>query len=377
MEEGRIGILTFHCSDNYGAMLQAYALKKYLLLEGIKAAIVPYAPPFMTGRHWWFPYVPNKGWAGCLEWAYGWKMHLSMRGDFFRQRANMKYFRRKYLTEEGKRTLYLSSQLKELAYSYYIVGSDQIWNPVITCGLRKEYFGAFGNRYKKKVIAYAASLGGVKLAAEYEEQLAELLSHVDAVSVREEEAVSYIQKFYQGEVLAVLDPVFLLEKEQWQEIEKIREEDGYVLVYLTEENRELDDYAERLARKRNLAVIELGLNKRKTDMRWRTDYTAGPAEFLGYIHKADYVVTNSFHAIAFSILYRKQFIAFVHRTFGSRTQNILNICGLENRIYRTDADIDSRIEWDKVEMRIQGYRHRSENFLKKNIPGDAYRRNRP
>ena len=229
MEEGRIGILTFHCSDNYGAMLQAYALKKYLLLEGIKAAIVPYAPPFMTGRHWWFPYVPNKGWAGCIEWAYGWKMHLSMRGDFFRQRANMKYFRRKYLTEEGKRTLYLSSQLKELAYSYYIVGSDQIWNPVITCGLRKEYFGAFGNRYKKKVIAYAASLGGVKLAAEYEEQLAELLSHVDAVSVREEEAVSYIQKFYQGEVLAVLDPVFLLEKEQWQEIEKIS---GYEYLIL-------------------------------------------------------------------------------------------------------------------------------------------------
>ena len=62
-----VGILTFHCADNYGGMLQAYGLKRYLTRKGLKAHIIPYEPPFMTGRHWWIPYVP----AGSILQIFG------------------------------------------------------------------------------------------------------------------------------------------------------------------------------------------------------------------------------------------------------------------------------------------------------------------
>ena len=89
----------------------------------------------------------------------------------------MKAFRRKYLLEHGQHRLFFASQLNRLSYETYIVGSDQIWNPDITCGLRKEYFGEFENEKKKKVIAYATSMGGAALAERYDEEFSELLKN--------------------------------------------------------------------------------------------------------------------------------------------------------------------------------------------------------
>ena len=121
---------------------------------------------------------------------------------------------------QGK--LLFSGQLKWLPYSCYIVGSDQIWNPDITYGLRRAYFGAFVNKRKKRVIAYAASLGGAALAEQYKQEFSGLISCVDVVSVREEEAIPYVENCAQKEVVAVLDPVFLLQRESWQQVEKAR-----------------------------------------------------------------------------------------------------------------------------------------------------------
>lgn len=367
-----IGILTFHCSDNYGAMLQAYALKNYLWKKGIDAQIVRYEPPYMTGRHWWIPYIPIKGVAGCL-WIglQSWKNHLKMGKDFFRMRANMEDFRKRYLIENGQRKLMFPGQLKKLSYRCYIVGSDQIWNPDITCGLRKVYFGAFYNRKREKVVAYGASLGGNSLSAKYDKHFSELLSHVDVISVREEEAVSYIRKFYQNDVTAVLDPVFLLAKRDWIEIERQPEADGYILVYATEKNDEMMCYAKRLSQEKNLPVIELRTTAIEETSFW-ADYTAGPSEFLGYIHKADYIISNSFHAVGFSIIYEKKFLVFQHSDRGARIRNILRIHELEDRIYKEkiEVDIDQPVDWYRVRQRMRETVKQSEDFLMKNIMRD-------
>ena len=100
-----VGILTFHCSNNYGAMLQAYGLKRYLQSRRIRTDIVRYEPVYMTGRHWWIPYSPIKGlkgriW-GVLNMWNGFLTHMRMREDFSRQRRNMNRFRFRYLVDNS------------------------------------------------------------------------------------------------------------------------------------------------------------------------------------------------------------------------------------------------------------------------------------
>lgn len=366
----KAGIITFHCADNYGAMLQAYGLKRYLCDYGIEADIVRYEPPFMTGRHWWFPYIPIGGTKESFKREVDrWKAHRRMKMDFFRLRANMRAFRRRYLVRWGQRKILFASQMKMLRYRCYIVGSDQIWNPDITCGLRKVYFGAFDNTRKEKVVAYAASLGGAVLADKYDEEFSRLLEHVDVVSLRESAAIPYLERFNRRNITAVLDPVFLLEKKEWEKIEKIPEKQGYILVYTTEYDKGLIDYVQELSRNKGLSVIQLKTNTDGIATDFLIDYTAGPSEFLGYIHKADYIVTNSFHMVAFSIIYQKKFLAFLHSSYGTRISNILQIYGLENRLCNAVnvSEIDDFVDWRKAMHGAEEHIKKSKEFLMEHI----------
>ena len=91
--KAEVGIITFHCSNNYGAMLQAYGLKRFLCDSGIPAEIVRYEPPYMTGRHWWIPYAPIQGLKGRIWGLFhmwnGFRAHMRVKEQFSRQRANM------------------------------------------------------------------------------------------------------------------------------------------------------------------------------------------------------------------------------------------------------------------------------------------------
>lgn len=367
------GILTFHCSDNYGAMLQAYGLKQYCHKIGIEADIVRYEPPFLTGRHWWIPYVPVGGGRKILKTGLiEWKVHRTMGSGFFRLRTSMRDFRKKYLIEKGQRKIYFVRGLRKLPYRYYIVGSDQIWNPDITLGLRKAYFGAFVNPRKEKVIAYGASLGGSELSPKYDREFQMLLQSVDAVSLREAEAISYVKRLYQKQdISSVIDPVFLLQKEEWQKLEKKSGKKGFLFVYMTEYNQELTDFARNLAKDRKLNIVEVKKGKKQKKRGFLIDNTAGPGEFLGYIHEADYVITNSFHGTAFSIIYEKQFLVFQHSSLGARISNILKIHGLEERLYDRDhsGNIDSPIDWGAVRERTAAQVEKSRRFLTENVTG--------
>lgn len=365
-----VGILTFHCADNYGAMLQAYGLKEYLRQREVKVEIVQYEPPYMTGRHWWIPYIPVGGLPGILYYGWHrWKKNLKMGRAFFEKRTKMECFRRQCLTEGKRKKLYLDVQLKKLTYRYYIVGSDQIWNPSITCGLRKAYFGHFKNSHKEKVIAYAASLGTAALPSKYDRTFAELIKHVDAVSVRERAAVSYVKQFYDKDVTAVLDPVFLLEKKEWEKITKLPVHKKFIFIYMTEQNDKLVDFAKKLSAAKGWEIIKVTDGVAIDDEEIVTDYTAGPSEFLGYVRQADYVISSSFHVIAFSIIFQKEFAAFLHSSVGERISNILKVSGLENRLYKenTGVETEGSVDWKEVEKRIKENVETAGNFLMDNI----------
>lgn len=367
---GAVGILTFHCADNYGAMLQAYGLKRFLEERGITVDIVPYEPPFMTGRHWWIPYIPACSFLKilCRGWN-GWKRNIMLGKDFFRQRTNMRRFRKKYLIRAGQKRLFFKSQLRKLQYQCYIVGSDQIWNPDITLGLRKVYFGAFGSRRKKKVIAYAASLGGDCLSEKYDRKFSELLRHVNVISVRERAAIPYIKQFCRKKVCVMPDPVFLLKENEWKKIEKIPDRENFIFVYMTEFNSELVHYVKVLAKQKKLGIVQIkgGLEINLPNV--IADRIAGPAEFLGYVHKADYIVTNSFHGVAFSIIYQKKFLVFQHSSLGERINNILTVYDMQDRVYRKgeNIEIERDIEWERIREHTEDNVRKAENFLLRHI----------
>ena len=372
-----VGILTFQCADNFGAMLQTYGLKTYLNQNGIRADVIRYDPPFMTGRYWlipYFPYLGKKHMRRMYKIARSrfetFRVNLRAGGIFFIRRARMRQFREEYLVEKGQPRLLSINRFQKLPYAYYIVGSDQIWNPDITCGLRKAYFGAFDNKKKKKVIAYGASFGGTSLASQFGEEFFALIQNVDAVSVREEEAIPYVKQFYKKDVISVLDPVFFLEKNIWQKMEHKPDRRRFIFVYITEKNQELSDYVCKLSQEKNLPVVEISADERLTTGKaTAVDFSAGPSEFLGYIHRAEYVVSNSFHAVAFSIIYQKQFLAFTHSNRGARLRSVLQVHGLESRLCQTveEAQIDAAIRWDEVRKRTLENSKRSGDFLLNNI----------
>ncbi len=361
------GILTFHCSDNFGAMLQAYGLKEFLRSQGVRAELVNYAPFFMTGRHWWVPYRPSRNFKEFL-WRltimpYDLRRNLRNREAFAARRKSMGRFRREHLLEPGQRAIRFLPGLGRLPYAVYVVGSDQIWNPDITGGLRRAYFGDFRNPRKKRVVAYAASLGRAELAPAYDGKFSRLIQCVDAVSLREGEAAPYVQRLYGGPVVTAPDPVFLLGAEQWRRVERAPGGGEYILTYATERNPEMSAYLGDLARKTGLPVLELDA-ARVTDGTW-LDAAAGPAEFLGYVHHAAYAVTNSFHAAAFSILFEKRFRVFPHRTVNARLAGVLRLHGLEDRL--GPGDIDAPVDWEAVRERTAGAVRTAREFLLENI----------
>lgn len=129
------------------------------------------------------------------------------------------------------------------------------------------------------------------------------------------------------------------------------------------------EYAKKLSEDTRLPVVEVRATMIGADAEFEVDHGAGPSEFLGYIDKADYVVSNSFHAVAFSIIYQKQFLAFAHSSLGARVRNILKLHGLENRLYSKGEDtrIDAPADWDEVRRKTKEQTKLAKEFLIKNI----------
>lgn len=367
---GKIGILTFHCADNFGAMLQAYGLLTWLSGEGFGAFIVNYVPPFLRGREWLFPYAPAKSLKKRIDtFLWGLKRNITAGRERWIRKRLMAEFRTAYLTG-GSRPIHRTGALSRLEADLLIVGSDQIWNPDITFGLRPAYFGAFQNRQIRKTIAYAASFGTAALPEEEEPEFSRLLGSVHDISMREKAAAEYVEARFERRAVHVVDPVFLLRAEDWYAIADRPKESGFILYYETECCEPLREAAASLAQKKGLKVIGLSVEGNGWgNWPFQKVWAVGPAQFLGYIAEAGYIFTNSFHGLAFSILLHKPFYVYDHRTVGARIESLLESVGLTGRMATRNRapDIDEEINWVEVERMVQTYRERSLDFLRHSL----------
>lgn len=349
----KICTITSHWVYNYGASLQAFALQKYLESEGNAVEIINYRPEY-TKRRYNLLAFPTSGikWkivkyfppAILLLWPYV-ILHSGMLRTWKRKNA-FDEFTQAYLSLTSKEY----SSLDELRKSspeadIYIAGSDQIWNANMNNGKDPAYFLDFGKPATKRC-SYAASVAMEELSEEQAVFFKDKLSKFDRISIREKSSIDLLEKIGIINITHVLDPVFLLEKGYWMDIsEKAKQysciEERYLLLYdFLGNDPEMIKFAKKIAKERKIKIVSL------VDFRGHSfaDYNirdAGPLEFLSLIRNAEVVVSSSFHATAFSIIFEKDFYVFQIKLKyvknNSRMIDLLKQFNLENRLNPTSA----------------------------------------
>jgi hypothetical protein len=326
----RIGILTFHNALNYGAILQCYALYKVLSKTGHKVYIIDYE---CEGNK-----VPQKSVDIILNiinkkdlfWMKKIFLVLVYKIMILRDYQNKC---KKFETFKGNIKINPISLVAE-KYDLIICGSDQIWNPEITNGFNSVYFCAFEDVHTIKC-SYAASAGDVETIKqkEYKKDFLKLLTNFNKISVREQSLANFIINESEIQPTVTLDPTLLLEASDYNKIAKNNGYiDKYLLIYQLIRNPKTTEVAKRVAKERNLKIIEVcGTFYTKLHSK-NVICDAGPSEFLGLIRDASYIVTTSFHGTALSVVYRKDFSTILSKKRNSRIIDFLTSLGLERRL---------------------------------------------
>lgn len=318
----KIAIITFHYAHNYGAMLQAYALKTYIESLGGEVCIINYVPEYMKIKYY---HMKKEDIFRNLS-----KTIIKL---YIKRRKNIRRFDEfeKYYLKVDKRNIINEERLtrESSKYDYIIFGSDQIWNTNLTMG-DKNYFCGFTN--PSKAIAYAASCGDAINTKKFDEMVSNFVCHYKAISVRENNAWDILKNIYRLNVEQVLDPVFLIEPSEWIKLSEsaaCTAKGEYVFYYALEDNANLKEECKEYAFQNNLRIMAAhGEMKKSIDSQYLLN-GVGPIEFLYLIRNAKCVFTNSFHAAAFSLIFGKKAYIRVHSQTGNRIVDLLSNIGIQ------------------------------------------------
>ena len=354
----RIGILTFHCAHNYGAVLQCYALQEVLKGMGHTVEVIDYRPYYLTraykivSLHRIFSYNPlrfvKRFILECLS--------LPKRAKRFRK---FDAFMNEYYKISSRREI--SSD-----YDVYIMGSDQIWNPKITKGFDGYYFGYFPfSKGERKYVAYAASMETNHLSESAKEYLRKALNNFDAIGVREIQLADLLRPLTDKDVQVVLDPTLLVTSSFWNRfVGKRPLEEKYVLVYQARgESRITKKIANYIANQLEALVVTVsGLTYSRS--KWML-HTESPWDFVNWFRYADCVVSSSFHGTAFSIVFNKPFYSVRSGRGDTRENSLLRRLNLRDRLIDINSlPIYQDIDYKHVNDRLDKYRKESLYFLK-------------
>lgn len=347
--------LTFQKADNYGALLQAYALNIALEKAGCENEILNYSCSYMVQ-----PYSKQALYRkGIIRYILGLAYHivrLPRRKGFDAVRAIMPY------TERLDK-----NQLKQIQHDYdkFIVGSDQVWNDSIT-NLDKTYLLDFVDDDKKKH-SYAASFGFNKMPVELLEHYSELKSFT-TFNVRENSAKKIIEDITGRNADVVLDPTMLLEKEEWLDFAdsaNTRIKDQYLLVYQITLSNKLLKIAKNIAREKKLKIVTIPFPLGGW-IKSNTNISAGPKEWVRLFSEANYIVTDSFHGCCMSVVMNVNFNVVITGA-GTRIVSLLDNMKIKERLVCEEILDTGEIEWDVVNEKLRKYRIQSNAQLLKII----------
>lgn len=371
----KVGILTFQNTNNYGAFLQSYSLCSIIRAMGFDAELINYRNPSVTDFE--VPRYPqlheffeNPLRAGSRVTSY---RNFSKRYGSFKQ-----FITRYKLVGE----LIRGQAEMESNYDVIVVGSDQVWNPVVT-GNDTTYFldGVSCSRVYK--IAYAASFGTTFFPEELKRKCGTALLAFDALSVRELNGQTLVKNLSGRESTVVLDPTLLFKKEDWEQVieagevsEKIKKKtkdlSGYIFVYFAAEKQATLKAAKKAAKKLKAKVlISEGYRGFPSLGAGENVSCASPAEFLYLIQHAKAVVTSSFHGFALSLALNKQVYFSLENKPDNKNSRLMSLaqitgtqqCNIENGTFLNKDDLTHCIDYDLVNHRLNNERAVSLSFL--------------
>lgn len=364
----KIGIITTFKANNYGAELQAFALQNKLKRLGYDSYLIDYL--FYKNRE----YKSCKRSRPLREFSLLQTMKniflykillpiLDVYGSYFNK--NMKMRKEKFLSFHKKnsnltRTYYSFNELYQAKFDFdvYCVGSDQVWNPNTATSI-EPYFLTFAPKNARK-IAYASSFGVSDIEEEkLKKKYTQLLNNIDILSSRELQGVQLIKRLTGREAENVLDPTLLLQKEEWEEYisyDNNPHKERYIVLYNIHESASILKLAYKIHKETGYPILKICkrailLPHHKNVINIKT---AGPAEFLGLMHNAAYVITNSFHGTVFSIIFQRKFFSIMpnNANNNSRVENFLGMIGLKDRLFFDNDDIDKIQYNDEVDYKL-------------------------
>lgn len=376
----KIGILTQPLHNNYGGVLQNYALQRVLRELGHevytinvykKKSLSPFLLILSILKRTFLKIL------GRVEVIRAWPTK--------RESEIIACNTKRFIQINIKTTDLFSKKLnekllKKYDFSAYIIGSDQVWRPKYSPQLSSFFLDFIENDTSVKKIAYAASFGvsNWEFSLEQTKQFGRMLKSFDGVSVRESSAVGLCKKYFNVEATNLLDPTMLLDKEIYQSLvdkQNTKESSGNLFTYILDKSTDKDQIVNRVARKYDLRAFSILPLKSfaESGRKKINDCIFPPVEkwIRGFID-AQFVVTDSFHGTVFSILFNKPFVSIANKNRGlTRFTSLLKLFHLEDRLIFSlnnfNPDNLKEIEWEKVNKILIIEREKSIQFLKNNL----------
>lgn len=371
-----IGILTLPLHTNYGGILQAYALQTVLERMGHQVVV------FDTPHHWSLP---------IWKWPYSYSKRLLLKYVLHKpikilveQYQNKAYsiisrYTQPFIDKYIHRQLIDNFQsLDGEDFEAIIVGSDQVWRLGYFTGgyntcIENAYL-QFTRNWNIRRIAYAASFGTNEweYSSKQTHHCEKLLQDFNAVSVREKNGVKLCKDYFNvNDVQHVLDPTMLLDTEDYIQLFRSTNtphSQGTLLCYILDDTEEKSQLIQKIVSEKNL--IPFRVNSKVDNPEVPIDKRIQPPveQWLRGFYDAKYVVTDSFHACVFSILFGKQFVVFGNKNRGlARFHSLLSMFGIEDRLITNNDDIRNLedIDYKKVHYKLEEMRSYSMNFLQK------------
>lgn len=363
----KAGIVTFHFVNNFGGALQSYALWRTVETKlHCTSVVVDYRNWFIrvTDSIRLFPVTTD-----LMEIKAGWK---TMGQRFARLRRFQKFVRSRCRLTKKYRTGF-SICLHPPQCDAFICGSDQIWNPYITFGLAGTYLLNFVSKDTRK-FSYAASFGTDSIHRFQAEKLRRYLKDFTDISVREKQGQRIVEISAGRKAVQMIDPVFLLEDHEWETIAKkpLSIEGSYILLYIMQESKAAYQAAEKLKEKWNMPVIEISRYGLKPDFVDICLIDVGPEEFVWLFQNAGCVCTNSYHGLAFSLIFEKNLYLILCKRFRSRITELLELFQIS---IPREAE-GGLLSYDKERVKnILAYeRQKAMCYLEKNLGEDDARK---
>lgn len=347
----KVAIVTFSGAQNFGAQLQSHALLSYVESLGHVGCHLAFRD--FDAR----ALKPRREWKDILATLY----HLPQN---FQRICHYRSFIKQFLKISSPiRSREAMEQCNE-EYDVFISGSDQVWNCL--AGINRAFYLDFVRDDKKK-ISYAASFGRNQVPEQYRADVARLINRMSACSVREAGGADLVESITGKRPTVCIDPVFLFSSDYWKQIAIVpRLRKPYIFVYSTQLSDHLNRAVKKYFEKNRVRIITthsiLGVP-------CDTHKEIGPREFLGWILNAECVISTSFHATAFSIIFGKKFIAVSHSETSARVRELLDAAGLSSCLYEgDDCDFSDIVESYDGMSRLKKHIADSKQFLNDQLP---------